>query len=98
MYGLLSTEMFSIFALFPNLIKTNENRERKPETVGLAKPPNATPTYTCERSLSEISNECVGFDMTRGELILFENETIFIGTLFKVATQLYLLQGVKVCW
>ncbi|XP_061391241.1 GPI ethanolamine phosphate transferase 3 [Musca vetustissima] len=92
MYVLLSTETFSIFALFPTLIKTNANRERKVEGNNTAK--STSSTY--DRSLSEISNECVGFDMTRGELVLFENENVFIATLFKVAIQLYILQGTKI--
>ncbi|XP_073845761.1 phosphatidylinositol glycan anchor biosynthesis class O [Musca autumnalis] len=91
MYGLLSTQTFSIFALFPTLIKTNANRERKLDSNNSAKPSSST----YDRSFSEISNECVGFDMTRGELVLFENEQIFVGTLFKLAVQLYILQGAK---
>lgn len=96
MYGLLSTETFSIFALFPNLIKTNYNREqRKTVTPGVVRPPAAS-AATADRSLCDISNECVGFDMTRGELVLFEQEGIFLGTVFKLATQFFILQGVKV--
>ncbi|XP_065366612.1 GPI ethanolamine phosphate transferase 3 [Calliphora vicina] len=96
MYGLLSTETFSVFALFPNLIKTNYNREqRKTEVSGLARPSNVSASIN-DRSLSDISNECVGFDMTRGELVLFEQEAVFIGTAFKLAIQFYILQGIKV--
>lgn len=96
MYGLLSTETFSIFALFPNLIKTNFNREqRKSENPGVIRPPTATASMS-DRSLNDISNECVGFDMTRGEMVLFEQETTFVGTVFKLATQFYILQGIKV--
>lgn len=92
MFGLLATETFSIFALFPTLIKTNANRDRKLDCNNTTK----TASATYDRSLSEISNECVGFDMTRGELVLFENENIFVGTVFKLAVQLYILQGAKV--
>lgn len=96
MYGLLATETFSVFALFPNLIKTNYNPEqRKWESSGFARPPSASSSLN-ERSLNDISNECVGFDMTRGELVLYEHEATFIGTAFKLATQFYMLQGIKV--
>ncbi|XP_023291866.2 GPI ethanolamine phosphate transferase 3 [Lucilia cuprina] len=96
MYGLLSTETFSIFALFPNLIKTNFNREqRKIETSGIGRQFNSSASIN-ERSLSDISNDCVGFDMTRGELTLYEQEYTFIGTAFKLAIQFYILQGIKV--
>ncbi|XP_037946373.1 GPI ethanolamine phosphate transferase 3-like [Teleopsis dalmanni] len=92
LYGLLSTETFSIFALFPSLIKTNSNRDtRKGEVLESRANNTAQP-----RSLVEISNECVGFDMTRGELTLFENESIFLGTVFKLAAQFFMLQGVKI--
>ena len=93
MYGLLCTETFSIFALFPNLIKTNFNRDHHKYEISSAVRPNAS---LHDRSLNDISNECVGFDMTRGELVLFEQEAVFIGTAFKLATQFYILQGMKV--
>ncbi|XP_075165839.1 phosphatidylinositol glycan anchor biosynthesis class O [Haematobia irritans] len=95
-YGLLSTEIFSIFALFPSLIRTNANREHKVETSGGTKTQTSASSFASDRCLSDISQECVGFDMTRGELILYENETTFIGSVFKLATQLYILQGIKI--
>lgn len=91
MYGLLSTETFSIFALFPNLIKTNVTRyQRRLENFAYGRP------YSVHRSLSDISKECVGFDMTQGELVLFEQEATFVGAAFKLAVQFYILQGIKV--
>ncbi|KAM7341838.1 phosphatidylinositol glycan anchor biosynthesis class O isoform 1-T4 [Cochliomyia hominivorax] len=96
LYGLLITGTFSVFALFPNLIKTNCNREqRKTENPSLARNSHIFASIK-DHSLSDISNECVGFDMTRGELILFEHETTFIGSAFKLAVQFYILQGIKV--
>uniref|UniRef100_A0A1A9UR96 GPI ethanolamine phosphate transferase 3, catalytic subunit n=1 Tax=Glossina austeni TaxID=7395 RepID=A0A1A9UR96_GLOAU len=95
LYGLLATQTFSIFALFPSLIKSNSNREtRKSEIVSSRLAQQAT--LIAEQSLSDISIESVGFDMSRGELVLFERETVFLGTMFKLATQLFMLQGFKV--
>lgn len=95
LYGLLGTQTFSIFALFPSLIKSNSNREtRKSEIVSSRLAQQAT--LIAEQSLSDISIESVGFDMSRGELVLFEQETVFLGTMFKLATQLFMLQGFKV--
>lgn len=87
MYGLLSSETFSIFALFPTLIRSNCKEKTKENDPRI---PNAIKTN------NEISQQSVGFDMTRGELILFENETVYLGTLFKLATQFFMLQGVKI--
>lgn len=97
MHGLLTTETFSIFALFPNLIKTNYNRDHhnKCDTSSSLRATSSLPSLH-DRSLNDISKECVGFDMTRGELVLFEQEATFIGTAFKLATQFYILQGIKV--
>jgi len=36
------------------------------------------------------------FDITRGELVLYENEAMYFGCLFKLAIQLFILQGIKV--
>ncbi|KAH8407442.1 hypothetical protein KR222_001268 [Zaprionus bogoriensis] len=79
MYALLSTETFSLFALFPNLIRSRSNNKADAATA-----------------LSDMATEAVGFDMTRGELALYEYEDVFIGTGFKLATQFLMLQGLKV--
>ncbi|XP_055603133.1 GPI ethanolamine phosphate transferase 3 [Uranotaenia lowii] len=52
----------------------------------------------------EESNETVGtaarkhvdFDVTKGEINLYENEKLFIGTVFKTACQLLLLHGIRI--
>lgn len=87
MYGLLTTETFSFFALFPNLIKSNINRDQLKD---------GSPSTSSSRLLSSLSKECVSFDMTRGELVLYEQEGVFIATVFKVGVQLFILQGIKV--
>ncbi|XP_017038698.1 GPI ethanolamine phosphate transferase 3 [Drosophila ficusphila] len=80
MYSLLSTETFSLFALFPNLIRSCRNGGKADATT----------------SMSDLANEAVGFDMTRGELTLYEYEDVFLGTGFKLATQFFMLQGLKI--
>ncbi|XP_053966273.1 GPI ethanolamine phosphate transferase 3 [Anastrepha ludens] len=42
------------------------------------------------------SLEGIGFDMMRGEFLLFENEGTFLGGSFKLAVQFLILQGIKV--
>lgn len=80
MYSLLSTETFSLFALFPNLIRSRSNNKADASTA-----------------LNDLSTEAVGFDMTRGELALYEYEDVFLGAGFKLATQFLMLQSLKVC-
>ncbi|XP_017146673.1 GPI ethanolamine phosphate transferase 3 [Drosophila miranda] len=84
MYALLSTETFSLFALFPSLIRSCSNSGRS----GSKTDPAA--------AMSDIANEAVGFDMTRGELTLYEYEDVFLGAGFKLATQFFMLQGLKI--
>ncbi|EDV36022.1 uncharacterized protein Dana_GF12178 [Drosophila ananassae] len=83
MYSLLSTETYSLFALFPNLI-----RSCRSSSAGGKVDPTTT--------MTDLANEAVGFDMTRGELTLYEYEDVFLGTGFKLATQFFMLQGLKV--
>lgn len=80
MYSLLSTETFSLFALFPNLIRSNRSNNKAEAST----------------ALNDLSTEAVGFDMTRGELALYEYENVFVGAGFKLATQFLMLQSLKV--
>ncbi|XP_036331561.1 GPI ethanolamine phosphate transferase 3 [Rhagoletis pomonella] len=45
---------------------------------------------------STASLEGMGYDMLRGEFLLFENEGTFLGSSFKLAVQFLILQGIKV--
>ncbi|XP_055626304.1 GPI ethanolamine phosphate transferase 3 [Toxorhynchites rutilus septentrionalis] len=38
----------------------------------------------------------IDFDVTKGEINLYENEKLFIGTAFKTACQLVLIQGIRI--
>ncbi|XP_016958314.1 GPI ethanolamine phosphate transferase 3 [Drosophila biarmipes] len=80
MYSLLNTETFSLFALFPNLIRSCKSGGKADATT----------------SLTDLANEAVGFDMTRGELTLYEYEDVFLGAGFKLAAQFFMLQGLKI--
>ncbi|XP_064543887.1 GPI ethanolamine phosphate transferase 3 [Drosophila montana] len=84
MYALLSTETFSLFALFPNLIKSSSSSNSRSKADAAA------------AALSDIATDAVGFDMTRGELALYEYEDVFLGAGFKLATQFFMLQGLKI--
>ncbi|KAH8277868.1 hypothetical protein KR018_009256 [Drosophila ironensis] len=85
MYSLLSTETYSLFALFPNLIRSCRSSNA-----------NGSGKADATTSMSDMANEAVGFDMTRGELTLYEYEDVFLGASFKLATQFFMLQGLKI--
>lgn len=40
--------------------------------------------------------KAIDFDVTKGEINLYENEKLFVGTVFKTGCQLLLIQGVRV--
>lgn len=94
MYSLLSTETFSLFALFPNLIKSSRNSNASANTN--ANNRSNGKASAAATALSDLANDAVGFDMTRGELALYEYEDVFLGAGFKLATQFFMLQGLKV--
>ncbi|GAB0094635.1 GPI ethanolamine phosphate transferase 3 [Sergentomyia squamirostris] len=48
------------------------------------------------QDMTPTSATMVEFDITKGELNLFENEALFIGAIFKSACQLMALQGLRV--
>lgn len=44
----------------------------------------------------EGGRKAIDFDVTKGEINLYENEKLFIGTVFKTGCQLLLIQGVRI--
>lgn len=86
LYGLLSSQMFSIFALFPGLSKTKPLKDKT----------NVRQT-TIKKSMLDNSQEPeLPFDVTRGELVIYEYESVFLGSVFKLAVQFMLLHGLRV--
>ncbi|KAL5275149.1 PIGO family protein [Megaselia abdita] len=86
LYGLLSSHMFSIFALFPDLSKTKALKDKT----------NIRQT-TIKKGILDSSNEFnIPFDVTRGELVIYEYESVFLGSVFKLAAQFMLLHGLRV--
>lgn len=90
LYGLLNTEMFALYALFPSLLR-RKTKEKK-----------SSSNYSDIRETIINKNDwksdaqLMDFDITRGDLVLYENEHLFIGSLLKLATQIFMLQGIKV--
>lgn len=88
LYGLLSSHMFSLFALFPDLSKTKSLRDKT----------NVRQT-TIQRGILDTSQESdLPFDVTRGELVIYEYESVFLGSVFKLAVQFMILHGLRVSY
>lgn len=85
LYSLLNIVPFIIFGIMPATI--NRNEEKK-----LFNDIEYVPITVAKVEESE------DFDLnvTRGELNLFENEKLFIGSAFKTGCQLFMLQGLRV--
>lgn len=82
LYGLLNSYMFSMFALFPDLSKTKHIKDNS----------NFRKT-TLHNASQELD---LPFDITRGELIIYEYENVFLGSAFKLAVQFMILHGLRV--
>lgn len=85
LYSLLNIVPFIIFGIMPATV--NRNEEKK-----LFNDIEYVPITVAKVEESE------DFDLnvTRGELNLFENEKLFIGSAFKTGCQLFMLQGLRV--
>lgn len=86
LYGLLSSHMFSIFALFPDLSKTKPAKEKL----------NIRQSSIKKGFLDNSYENNLPFDVTRGELVIYEYESIYLGSVFKLAVQFMLLHGLRV--
>lgn len=105
MCPLLIIMPFLIFVKYPEfkeMFRKNEQpREIKTKLnlkTGAAKKEESAPEFKIE-SLSqkdEDGDEMVDFDVTRGELNLYENERCLLGSGFRVAAKLIVLQGFRV--
>lgn len=76
--------MFSMFALFPDLSKTKTDNDKS----------NVRQT-TIKKGNLETSLDSP-FDITRGELVIYEYESVFLGSVFKLAAQFMILHGLRV--
>lgn len=92
-YPLLVLFPFMIYAIYPQLsmkIFMVDKRSKDEKTKEYRK---ITLNQNDESSLDLGRTD---FDVTRGEINLFENEKLFMSSSFKVGCQLLILQGVKV--
>jgi GPI ethanolamine phosphate transferase 3 subunit O len=86
MYPLMVLFPFMIYAIFPNLSMSSDKKNKDDSSMEYRKV-----------TLNEPTDEATSanFDITRGEINLYENEKLFLSSAFKIGTQLIILQGTK---
>lgn len=94
-YPLLVLFPFMIYAVYPQLSMKIFMMDKKSKEEKTADYRKITLSNADEEELLGGSNR-IDFDVTRGEINLFENEKLFMASVFKVGCQLMILQAVKV--
>lgn len=87
-YPLIILFPFMMYAVYPNLSMKVFQKDRPKQ--------EATDYRTITVQQTENSLEKIDFDVTRGEINLFENERLFVASVFKVGCQFIILQGLKI--
>jgi GPI ethanolamine phosphate transferase 3 subunit O len=94
-YPLLVLFPFMIYAVYPQLSMKIFMMDKKSKEEKTSDYRRITLSNTEDEEASGSSNR-IDFDVTRGEINLFENEKLFMASVFKVGCQLLILQSVKV--
>lgn len=102
-FPLVTLAPFFIYSALPNLATYHRDMapERRPERLKTSNNVEYR-KVNISRADDEVTGEeettmnVVEYDITKGELNLFENEALFIGAIFKSACQLMALQGLRV--
>lgn len=92
-YPLLVLFPFMIYAIYPQLSMKVFMMDKKSKGEKVSEYRKIT--LSSAEDEDTVSNS-IDFDVTRGEINLFENEKLFMSSVFKVGCQLMILQGVKV--
>lgn len=103
MYPLLVTTPTALYTIYPSLaprrttkiLIKNQNGTKQREIVKkIVDRIEHRSVNVTKCNVTDAEND--DMDVTRGELTLYENEDIFIGSVFKVGCQLLILQGIRV--
>lgn len=94
-YPMLVLFPFMIYAIYPQLSIKTFMMDRKTKDEKPSEYRKITLNDPNDEESSTATNR-INFDVTRGEINLFENEKLFMASVFKVGCQLLILQGVKV--
>lgn len=93
-YPLLVLFPFMIYAIFPQLSMKIFSMDKKHKDEKTSDYRKITLNHADDEEAT--SPNRTDFDVTRGEINLFENEKLFMSSSLKVGCQLMILQGVKV--
>ena len=95
-YPMIILFPFMIYAIYPKLSLKVFQMDKKSKEEKTADYRNITLTQNDDENEESKDLTKIDFDVTRGEINLFENEKLFIASAFKVGCQLIILQGVKI--
>ncbi|CRL08752.1 CLUMA_CG021241, isoform A, partial [Clunio marinus] len=90
-YPLLIIFPFTLYSLFPQLSKKVLTTADK-----LSKEEKNSEYRRITLGGDDVEGAITDFDVTRGEINLYENEKLFLSSTFKVGCQLMILQGIKI--
>lgn len=105
LYPLLIIVPTAIFTIYPSLaprrttkiVIQNQNGTKQRHIVKKLLDKTDTESVNVNvHKYNEFSSDIDDVDIPRGELTLFENEELFIGSLFQVGSKLIILQGIRV--
>uniref|UniRef100_A0A1L8DJZ9 Putative glycosylphosphatidylinositol anchor synthesis protein n=1 Tax=Nyssomyia neivai TaxID=330878 RepID=A0A1L8DJZ9_9DIPT len=101
-FPLISLAPFFIYSAMPNLAQHHKDVVSERHTERLKTTNNVEYRKVNISRADEVTGEdeenveVLEYDITKGELNLFENEALFIGAIFKSACQLMALQGLRI--
>jgi GPI ethanolamine phosphate transferase 3 subunit O len=93
-YPLLVLFPFMIYAIYPQLSMKIFSMDKKHKEEKTSDYRKITLSHADDEEATSLN--VTDFDVTRGEINLFENEKLFMSSALKVGCQLMILQGVKV--
>lgn len=97
LFPLLAITPTALYACFPSLVlkKTGDVSDGRREKMKRSSD-NVEYQPICVSKNNRLEMEQDELDIGRGELTLFENDDLFIGSVFRVGCQLLILQGMRV--
>lgn len=104
LYPLLVIIPTALFVLYPSLVPRRTTKvviqnQNGTKQWNIVKKVVDTTDYKSvgTANVKETEQDSDELNISRGELTLYENEDIFIGSLFKTGCQLVVMQGIRVC-
>lgn len=97
LYPLLVMSTTALYAVFPSLLPMRPEAKGEPRNEKVKRfSDNVEYQPVRVTKNNSLDPEQDHFDVARGELTLYENEDLFIGSVFRAGCQLLILQGIRV--